>query len=468
MALPSRTLAFGSRSLLTAAMVISIVGVINFVGARNQGRLDLTRNKLHSLSDQTKKIVRELKTPIRAVYFAKLAAKEQVRPFLESYRSLNPEKFSLEYVDPDKQPARARQAGVSRYGTLQLIAQKATEGESLEIAAREIKIEEMTEEKITHGLIKILKASTPQICLLTGHGEKPFSGNDADSFGSLKAALNGQAYEVKEINLVTTGKLPDDCAAVLIWGPTKAFFSQELALIGGFLKAGGRLVVGVDMSFSGTDAGKDLNELLAPWGLQISRALLIDPSIRALQLDASVLIVNQFSREHPITKEFANGVAMPFSRPISLATQAGLKPEALLTTSSKAWAESSLKEIASGAVQYTPNQDTLGALNPAAVVEGRLPGANSNRNTRIVVFGSASFANNTYSRMLSNSDLLLNAMAWVVEDEGSISIRPKENEEGRLELTGRQGVFVFLLTVVALPLLVASGGIGFWAYRRKL
>jgi ABC-type uncharacterized transport system involved in gliding motility auxiliary subunit len=88
--------------------------------------------------------------------------------------------------------------------------------------------------------------------------------------------------------------------------------------------------------------------------------------------------------------------------------------------------------------------------------------------SRLAIFGSASFANNTFSRMLNNSDLFLNAVAWVLEDETSISIRPREPKAGKIELTGRQGTFLFLLTAVIMPLLVAAGGIGFWAYRRKL
>jgi ABC-type uncharacterized transport system involved in gliding motility auxiliary subunit len=452
-----KTLSFGSRSLVTALLVVSIVGILNFIGARNEFQFDLTKDKLNSLSDQTRKVVRELKTPIRAVYFAKLAAKEQVRPFLESYRTLNPAQFTIEYVDPDKQPSRAKQAGISRTGTLQLIA-----GTSSEIGAREIKVEELTEEKVTNALLKILKSKALEICVLTGHNEKSFNSQEADGFMGMKTALNDQSYEVKEVDLVAQGKLPEACGMVAIWGPNKAFFPQELKILSEYLKSGGRLLVGLDMSFGGTDAAPEINKVLSPWGIQFDRALLIDPSIRALELDASVLLVNQFSREHPVTKDFTSAVALPFSRPVVPVPEKGstLKLEKILSTSSKAWAESSLKELSTGAVQYTAGQDTIGVLHPGILVQ--------TPSTRIAAFGSASFANNSYSRMLNNSDLFLNAVAWVLEDESTIAIRPKEKVAGKIELTSKQGIFVFLLTVIGLPLAVASGGIGFWAYRRKL
>ena len=95
------------------------------------------------------------------------------------------------------------------------------------------------------------------------------------------------------------------------------------------------------------------------------------------------------------------------------------------------------------------------------------PGSGQKK-SRSVVFGSASFANNTFSRMLSNSDLFLNAAAWVLEDDSSISIRPKEQDGGKIEMTQSQGLMVFLLSVVVMPLGVGAAGVAFWARRRRL
>ena len=424
----SRAFSYGSHSLVTTLLVTAIIGVINFLGARNQLKLDLTRNKVHTLSDQTRKILGGLKSPVKAVYFAKVPQREQFRPFLENYRSLNPSKFSLEYVDPDKEPIRTKQAGIKKYGTLQLVA-----GE------RDTQVDEITEEKITNGLLKVLKDRNPQLCVLTGHGEKSFTSGEPDGFDSMRKELNGQAFDVVELNLVTTAKIPETCTALAIWGPSKAFFPQESALISAYSKAGGSLLVGMDLAFEGMDSAQDLNPILASLGVRLERALLVDPAIRAMELDSSVLIVNQFSREQPITRELTNGVALPFARPVTKISQGteAPAPSPLLTTSTKAWAEANLKGLLAGKAEFTVGQDTMGALNPAVTVER--PGTGQKK-SRSVVFGSSSFANNTFSRMLSNSDLFLNAAAWVLEDDTSISIRPKDQDAGKIEMSQNQGV----------------------------
>lgn len=459
-ALRSRAIAHGTHSAVTAVLVVSILGVLNFVGARNPAKLDLTRNKLHTLSEQTRKVISGLGVPLKLVYFAKAGQREQIRPLLENYQGLNASKVSIEYIDPDKEPARARQAGIKKYGTLQLLA-----------GARDTQVEDPNEEKITNALLKILKENAPELCVLSGHGEKSFSSAEADGFDAMRQALAAQAYLLKDLNLVTSGKIPSSCSAVLVWGSSKAFFRQEIELLSEHLKAGGRMLLGLDLAFSGNDPATELNALLEPWGVRLDRALLVDPAIRALELDSSVLISNQFSREHPITRELTTGAALPFARPVvrtAARLPESIKIQELLSTSPKAWAESDLKGLASGKARFDAGSDTMGVLSPAVAIEGKPVNGPASRPTRLVVFGSAMFAANNVSRMLNNSDLFLNAAAWVIDDSTGISVRPKEQEAGRLELTERDGALIFLVTVVVMPLLVASAGIGFWAIRRKL
>lgn len=459
-ALKSRSIAYGTHSLLMSLLVVSILGVVNFLGARNPIKFDLTSSKVHTLSEQTRKLVRELKAPIKLVLFAKPAQRQQFKPMLEAYQGLNSSKVGIDYVDPDKEPVRAKQAGIKKYGTLQILA-----------GSRDTQIEEVSEEKLTNALLKVLKEKTPEFCVLTGHGEKSFSSTEADGFDAMRQALTSQAYSVKDLNLVGTGRIPESCSVVLVWGPTKAFFPQEITALADHLKAGGRILIGVDMVFSGTDPGEELKPLLAPWGVSLSRALLIDPSMRAMELGSSVLITNQFAKDHVITRDLNNFIALPFARPIVRTKEVlpeTVKVQNLLSTSPKAWAETDIKGLVAGAARFDAGQDSMGVLNPAVAIEGKLAGSTAPKASRLAVFGSASFANNNISRMLNNSDLFLNAAAWLAEDDSTIAIRPRQSEAGRLDISQKEGLGIFLVTVVVMPLLVASAGIGFWAVRRKL
>jgi ABC-type uncharacterized transport system involved in gliding motility auxiliary subunit len=65
-------------------------------------------------------------------------------------------------------------------------------------------------------------------------------------------------------------------------------------------------------------------------------------------------------------------------------------------------------------------------------------------------------------------DLFQNSVNWAMEDESLISIRPKEDGAGKVELSQKGGTFIFLVTVILIPLLVAAGGVVIWAVRRRM
>jgi ABC-type uncharacterized transport system involved in gliding motility auxiliary subunit len=453
-----RAVAYGSHSLMTTLLVIAILGVINFLGHRNPGKIDLTKDQLHTLSEQTKKLARELKTHVKFVYFSKVEQAESNRAFLENYRALNPSKIEIEIVDPNKEPIRTKQAGIRSYGTLQIIA-----------GARDSQVTELTEEKITNALVKLNKESSQQLCVITGHGEKSFTATDAEGFDAVRKGLANQAYEVRDLNLVTEGKIPASCNALAIWGPQKAFFPQEVPLIREYLANGGRALVATDVDMKGGEPAAELMPALASWYIQPAKAMLVDPFSRVLNLDPSVVILPTFSKDHAMTKDFALNAAMPFARPIDIlpGAPASLNVQWLAQSTPKAWAEGNFKELAEGKVQQNPT-DKAGPLNAIVAVEGKQKDSKATRNTRLVVFASSLFANNNFSRLVGNADLFLNAASWVMEDESMISIRPKDATVGKIELSQKQGTLIFLVSVIAMPLLIASGGIGFWAYRKRL
>jgi ABC-type uncharacterized transport system involved in gliding motility auxiliary subunit len=57
-AMSSRTASFGINSIMIVLLVVSIVGVINFLSYRYPYKHDFTENQIHTLSDQTSKFVK--------------------------------------------------------------------------------------------------------------------------------------------------------------------------------------------------------------------------------------------------------------------------------------------------------------------------------------------------------------------------------------------------------------------------
>jgi len=457
-ALRTRGAAYSLNSLITVLLVIAIVGVCNFVVSKHPLKADLTKDKLHTLSDQTEKVVKGIQKPVKAVLYGRAASKDKYRPLFDNYKELN-SKFEVSYVDIDREPSRAKEAGIRKYDTLKLVIEK-----------RDQQLEEPNEEKLTNALIKLLKEKSPTLCAITGHGEKNFSGTDAEGYEAMKKALNNQSDEVKEHNLALEPKIPETCDGIAIIGPTKPFLPAEVDAIKNYLDNGGHALLALDMNFRGPEYTPELLTLIESWNVKAVPAVIVDPVSKMLGVDASVSIVANYQKDHAITKDFQANSLLPFSRPLEVIPNApaGVTVQWLGQTTPKSFAISDMKMFASGQIQFAEDQAKMGPYNVAVAVDGKKADSKATRNTRIAVFGSSFFASNNYARLGGNMDLFLNSASWVLEDESMISIRAKEEGAGKIELSEKMGRTIFLLTVVLNPLLIATGGIANWVRRKKL
>lgn len=456
--LRSRTTAMGVNSAVTIVLILGIVGVVNFLSSRYPKKWDLTKGQIHTLSDQTVKVVKGLSKPIKVTLYANSRAKEENRTLLDNYKTLSP-KFELEYVDPIRELTRAKQAGLKR-DVATLI---------LNYETRESKVEDLSEEKITNALIKITKDKSQTLCIVTGHGEKNFSSSEAEGYQSAKKYLDGQSYEAKDVTLLQEGKIPDLCSAVAVLGPTKGYFESEVKILRDYFSNGGRGIIALDLNFeSGAEYTPEVAKILSDWHVQAGKSLVVDPVSTLLHMDASVALLATFSKENAITKDFQTNCAFPLARPLEILPGAptGMNIQWIAKSTPNSWGMMDLKS--KGSVQFNPAKDKAGPLTVAIAVEGKQKDSKATRNSRLVIFGSSHFATNNYGRFGGNMDFFLNSVSWTMEDESLISIRKKDDGPGKLELSAKAGNTIGFVTVLLIPLLIAGGGIGVWFSRRRL
>ena len=359
--LSKRSLSFGVNSIFVTILIIGLVGVFNFLLAQYPHKMDLTKNKIHTFSDQSTKVMKGLSDELKADFYGDLGSKEKFRPVFENYKKLS-NKFKFELIDPNKEPLKVKQAGVKKAETL-----------ILSYKGKTTKIEEISEEKITNAIIKLTKEGRSTVCMLVGHGENSIANTAQDGIQGVKKGFEDQAYEVKELTLSQETAIPADCSVIAMVGVSKALFTSEIKMLSSYLDNGGRAVIAMEATVTQVDQTKELRELLKTWGIEAKTALVIDPISRQLGVDASVPIIAQFNFEHAITKDFKQQCYFPFTRPIELTAPApaGLKTYWLAKTTPKAWGETDMNSIAKGAVQYNAGTDIAGPVTTAVAVTGK-------------------------------------------------------------------------------------------------
>ena len=86
--------------------------------------------------------------------------------------------------------------------------------------------------------------------------------------------------------------------------------------------------------------------------------------------------------------------------------------------------------------------------------------------TRLVVIGDSDFASNQHFKNGGNSDLFLNAVNWLAEDEQLISIRPKPFTIRKLVISRGASRFISYSGFGLLPLLLIAAGLFVWWRKR--
>ena len=157
--LKARQTRYAAYATIYILVVIAVVVVANTLADRYDKSFDATSNKRYSLSDQTAKIVKGLKQDATITYFDQSTRFREAQDLLDQYANLS-HKVRVEYVDPDKNPQLAREAGIRNLGTA-----------VVQIGAKKEEAKSMTEEGITGAFIRDLKSNTRTVCFVTGSGE---------------------------------------------------------------------------------------------------------------------------------------------------------------------------------------------------------------------------------------------------------------------------------------------------------
>jgi len=310
------------------------------------------------------------------------------------------------------------------------------------------------EEKLTNGLVKVLREGKRVLYVLQGHGEPDLANTDRPGFSEAKGALEKANYEVKPLALARQGKVPDDAAVLIVAGPRTDLFGPEIDAIDAYLGRGGKLLAMVNPPFPERNQPESLRKLLGRWGLELDDDLVIElnPIGQVFGIGPQVPIVQQYE-PHPITRDMTGITTLfPLTRSISTAKTppAGVTVQPLARTTPDSWGETDRQALEQGQAKPDP-QDKKGPLILAAVA--------TRDKARVVVYGTANLAANQFLNVQGNRDFVLNTVSWLAEEEDQISIRPKDTKSTPVFLTSQQAQAVFWLPVVILPSLAVAGGI---------
>jgi hypothetical protein len=445
----------------TAATILANVALY-----RHDLQLDVTREHAFTPSAEAQRIVLGLSQPVKLTYFYQKQdpAGRGAAGILRLMARLNPQ-LEVEAIDTDQHPALANQLGVQVYDTAVVRS-----------AERRIEVITTDEGEIALAILRAVRARETTICFATGHGEYSI---DNFSFHTHFEGVQGHSHNVEGLGVVqmeqhglgrlsqTLEKLglaarttliaggqdvPSDCAALVEANPRTRYTGADSAVVRAYLHRGGGFLLLVEPDYA---VDGSLAAILAEAGIRLGDGFVVDPADHYF-VDEQMLAVTRYAR-HPITRALALSI-YPGARPVETVAAPQAAAAVLFSSSSKSYRITDRLRAREEAAEAP-----RGALPLAVASEGRIGAGDP---FRLVVFGDADFASNSFFPYLANADMVLASISWLIHEERAPVVKPPIEVLPTVALTAAQVRGIFIATVLALPGSVAFLGALMWWRRR--
>jgi ABC-type uncharacterized transport system involved in gliding motility auxiliary subunit len=451
------------RLVAGAILFAGVLVVLNVIAARHPVRVDMTENRVHTLSEKSRAVARSLEEPIELIAFMSSGAPGRVElaDLLDRFAAQS-RRLTWRFADPVREPELATSLGVRDEGVLVARRAGVTARSSGDPAFG------WTEGAVANLLMKVGRRGPRVVYILAGHGEgAPEDAGSPGGLGLLAGALAEQGYEIRSLLLSAEPRVPEDAAVLAIVGPAKPLTPHEVEQIGAWAEGGGRTLLLLDPA---TDPG--LDELLARYRLAAGDDMVVDPSRAPFGGARSglALIIDDFP-PHPITAGFHERIALDRARsvdllPVGRIPGADVEASIVARTGQKAWAESDYRAMIETRRVSRDAGDPTGPI-PVAVAARVSPSGDAPE-TRWVVVGDSQLARNAGIGAYFNREFLVNVVEWLVGNEELIGEEPRGIRPSRLEMSRADFRNLFRLSVLLLPEVLVILGIAVWWWRRSL
>jgi ABC-type uncharacterized transport system involved in gliding motility auxiliary subunit len=240
--------------------------------------------------------------------------------------------------------------------------------------------------------------------------------------------------------------------------------APEISALEGYLNRGGRLAVMLEPNYE-----TGLDKILRPWKIEVNKDLIVDvnPLNRLLGLGPATPLVQPLEGEHPLTKGMTAAGVMPTARSLAVSTggDTDIEVTPLLATGETAWGETNW----AGGSASRDARDFAGPLDVAIAATKNTSSATDKISDqgRLVAFGDSDWISNKYFDIQGNTDLFLNTVNWLAEQEERITIHTKARAASQLFLTGAQLGQLKFFSMDILPVLLVALGLGIVLIRRQ-
>ena len=462
----------GSYTMVMSVIFIAVVIVINMIVSTipsKYSEIDISSQKLYSIGDETKKMLKDLEKDVTIYQIAQSGSEdENISSLLKKYEDES-KHIKVEQKDPVVNPKFVSQYTSDDLSANSLIVVCGDRNKVIDYNnIYETSIDYQTyssqttgfdgEGQITSAIGYVTSENLPVLYTVEGHGEK-----DMDS--SIKEDIEKANMDIKSLNLLTEGSVPDDADCLFIDSPSTDFSSDEKDAIIEYLENGGKAIIFSDYT---TEDMPNFDAILENYGVQRTEGVVFEGNNQHYAMQMPYYLVPTINSTDASSETASAGyyVLAPYAQGIKQLDDVRdtVKIESILTTSDQAYSKTDLN---SNTIEKEDG-DVEGPFDLGVSITESL---DDDKETQIVYYSTSNLMDSQTNQMVSggNEKLIMESLKWMTdtEESASVSIPSKSLEVSYLTITDYDAAFWKICTIALIPGIFLVIGFVVWIKRRK-
>lgn len=463
------------NSILTAIFVVVIISIfiiINvWVNTLNLNPIDVTKEKLYSLSEDSKSQIEKVNQEVH-IYFFGYDENDSAIILAKQYHNIN-DKILAEAIDITKRPDLAQKYEIESNTSVGIIVEAPerykvlTSNDFITYDTTTYETIDITEQKLTNAIIDTTIAKKTHIYFLKGHEEKDIS----DELITINAFIQNEINDVDSLDLLQQD-FSEDCDCLVIADPQKDFSELETNKILEYINKGGNILWLNNPYLKKVDF-PNINKILDIFGFNFSEGMIAEQDSSKIILQNPFLIMPNITY-NDVTKDLYTGTGVAFAgagkinfKDDEKLNELNLEVNNLINSSEQSvYIEDYTADILANAKNMENGPFILGAEINKKI--------NDTVSSKMIVFSNCNFITDTtvsensklkLINLYNNKDLILNSIAFLTDRGDTIRIR-KDSGFVAYTATNKQDLIVKLI-IFLVPILIIILGIAIWQLRKR-
>lgn len=459
--------------ILIAILFALFIGINVLIQKLDFQDIDITQNKLFTLSESSKQQVKNVNEDI-TIYLIGIEQESNLVDLAKQYNREN-EKIKIETIEDISQRADIK----SKYGitdeTQVIIVETASKNKILTIDElytydyTTYQQLDVSEEKITNAICDLTIEQKPKIYFLSGHNEYSLK----SELSILSAYLTNEMNEIETLDLLVKGSVPEDSSLLIIGSPQKDFLDQEVELLTNYINNGGKILWMNDPSFR-KETFPNMQKILDIYGVKFEEGVILEQDESKIALQAPNYIIPNIATTDA-TKNIATdgGILFVNASKITLADdeyneENSITSQIILTTSDKALFRKEVNNTSNSKIATDEEGEfILGAKLEKTLDDEKKSTLYVIANNFFVCDYQVTIGGNQISPiyLYNNKDYILNTIAELTDRQDTISIR---KDTGVVTYTAtEQQDKIIKIAIIAFPVVIILIGFVVWFIRKR-